>query len=273
MNMLISRAVVFYVMSCSIALLLDALTLHGLLPLILWGFTRMWSVALSAILCLAMFKGKVYAKMRSFLSFPATILKLYLVAPLMVYAALGIYAALASPFGLFDFSSITRGQAEALAYVQIVLAYLAAVTLNMVFALGEEIGWRDYLYDLLGSKPTATAALIVGALWGLWHSPAIILLGYNYRVNRFAGVILFTALTVLFTYPQILVTSMARGSVLPASSLHGAINSIWGLTLLASRAPDETREILLGLGFTGIAAWTILDAALHIVRVKVCGRK
>lgn len=35
MNMLISRAVVFYVMSCSIALLLDALTLHGLLPLIL----------------------------------------------------------------------------------------------------------------------------------------------------------------------------------------------------------------------------------------------
>lgn len=258
MNMLISRTVVFYVMSCSIALLLDALTLHGLLPLILWGFTRMWSVALSAILCLAMFKGKVYAKMRSFLSFPATILKLYLVAPLTVYAALGIYAALASPFGLFDFSSITRGQAEALAYVQIVLAYLAAVTLNMVFALGEEIGWRGYLYDLLGSKPTATAALIVGALWGLWHSPAIIL---------------FTALTVLFTYPQILVTSMARGSVLPASSLHGAINSIWGLTLLASRAPDETREILLGLGFTGIAAWTILDAALHIVRVKVCGRK
>lgn len=142
--------------------------------------------------------------------------------------------------------------------MQIVLAYLAAVTLNMVFALGEEIGWRGYLYDLLGSKPTATAALIVGALWGLWHSPAIIL---------------FTALTVLFTYPQILVTSMARGSVLPASSLHGAINSIWGLTLLASRAPDETREILLGLGFTGIAAWTILDAALHIVRVKVCGRK
>ncbi|MEM3757288.1 MAG: CPBP family intramembrane glutamic endopeptidase [Candidatus Bathyarchaeia archaeon] len=285
MDRLMFRIVVFYAASSLAALLLDILTLYGLLPSILWGFIRMWSVALSATLCLAMFKDGVHAKMRKFLSFPASLFKLYLVAPLTVYAALGIYIALANFFGLFDFSayidliaeaagsSVTGGQAEALAYVQIAVAYLAAVTLNMVFALGEEIGWRGYLYDLLGSKPTATTALIIGVLWGLWHSPATILLGYNYQVNRLIGMFLFTILAILFTYPQILITSRAEGSVLPASSLHGAINSIWGLTLVASRALSETREILLGLGFMGIAAWTILDAALYMLKLRSFRRK
>lgn len=274
------RAAAFYITSCLIALLLDILSLCGLLQPILWGFMRMWSVALSTTLCLAIFKDNVYVKMRRFMSFPKPLFKLYLMAPLTVYAALGIYIALASLLRLFDFSayidlvaeaagsSVTRGQAETLVYAQIAIAYLTAITLNMVFALGEEIGWRGYLYELLGSKPTVTTTLIIGSLWGLWHSSAIVLLGYNYQVNRFIGIFLFTTLTILFTYPQILATSKAGGSVLPASSLHGAINSIWGLTLVATRAPSEIRETLLGLGFIGVAAWAILDAALYMLKLK-----
>jgi membrane protease YdiL (CAAX protease family) len=87
----------------------------------------------------------------------------------MVYAAFGIYIAVAMPLHLFDFStyvemltSTTRNttirmpgtDVERLAWIyaliQIPLAYIYAITINAFIALGEEIGWRGYLYKLLG---------------------------------------------------------------------------------------------------------------------------
>ena len=80
---------------------------------------------------------------------------------------------------------------------------------------------------------------------------------------------LFTALTVLFTYPQIIITYMAEGSVLPSSAFHGAINAIWGLTMIATRLPIEVGELILGLGLVGIIAWTTLNIMLHISVKKI----
>lgn len=283
------RVVVFVILSYIIALLLDVISLYGWLPLILWGFVRMWSVALSVILCLVIFRESVASNLRRFLGFSTRLLRLYLLSPLLIYATLGIYIALATPLNLFDFSAYVDLIAKAvsfdlageqaahlaviLAYAQIALAYATAITLNAFFALGEEIGWRGYLYNLLGSKPRVTTALGIGVLWGLWHASAIILLGYNYQINRLVGVALFTVLTVLFTCPQLSVTEMAGGSVLPAASFHGAINAIWGLTMVATRLRWENAEILLGLGLMGIIAWIVTDIAFQMVMKKVRAQK
>lgn len=278
------RISIFIAVSYLLAFLIDLLSFYGMLPSIIWGFTRMWSVTLSTILCLIIFEGSIF-KLRSFLKFSVKLLKLYLLSPLLVYAALGIYVAVTAPLGLFDFSAyidlVAKSLAESLrvsaeevaylasilAYAQLALAYIFAVTLNAIFALGEELGWRGYLYALLGSKPTLKTTIIIGSVWGLWHTPAIILLGYNYQFNRFIGIPLFTALATLFAYPQILITDKAGGSVLPSSAFHGAINAIWGLTLTSTRLPMEIREIMLGLGIMGIVAWTILDLLLYIVKM------
>lgn len=287
MNMIPVKSIsVFIAASYLLALLLDVMSLQGLMPPILWGFLRMWSVAIAVILCLLYLGG--INMLKRFLKFSIGLLKLYLLSPLMVYAALGIYILIAIPLNLFDLSAyidlflmeLRRSGAPinemahlvpVLAYAQIALSYLAAITLNMVFALGEEIGWRGYLYTMLGSKTTVKSALIIGVLWSLWHASAIILLGVNYRFNRLTGIPIFTALTVLFTYPQLLLTERAGGSVLPASAFHGAINAIWGLTVAATRIPMNTGELLLGLGLTGILAWTILDLVLYMVVVRKKG--
>ncbi|MBS7648339.1 CPBP family intramembrane metalloprotease [Candidatus Bathyarchaeota archaeon] len=279
------RIVVFVILSYTIALLLDVISLYGWLPLILWGFVRMWSVSLSVVLCLVIFRESVYSNLRRFLGFSTRLLRLYMLSPLLIYAALGIYISLAVPLNLFDFSAyidliaeeVSSGlageqaanSAVILAYAQIALAHATAITLNAFFALGEEIGWRGYLYNLLGSKPGVTAALGIGIFWGLWHASAIILLGYNYQINRLVGVALFTTLTVLFTYPQLSVTEMAGGSVLPAASFHGAINAIWGLTIVATRLRWEDAEILLGLGLMGIIAWIVTDIVFQMFTKKV----
>ncbi|MBO3798859.1 MAG: CPBP family intramembrane metalloprotease [Candidatus Brockarchaeota archaeon] len=248
----------------------------------LWGFLRMWSPALSAVLCLAVFRESVSSPLKKYLGRSTRVLKLFLLSPLIVYAALGVYMALSLSLGLFDFNAYVELLAEEIAkasglaeeqavrlatvaaYTQIASTYVAAITINTVFTLGEEIGWRGYLYDLLGSRPTVRTILAIGTIWGLWHASSILLLGHNYQVNRVAGIVLFTAFTILFTYPQLLLTDGAGKSVLPASSFHGAINAVWGLTVFATRLPRELGEIVLGLGFTGIASWMVLDVVLHL---------
>lgn len=282
---LIGRIGTFIAVSYSLALLLDIVFLYGLLPSIFWGFTRMWSVTLAVVLCLIIFEGKI-SGLEMFLKFSIGLLRLYLLSPLIVYAALGIYISIAAPLNLFSLSAyvdlMAKSLAESigmptgevvylvqiLAYAQIAISYIAALTLNMFFALGEEVGWRGYLYALLGSKPAFKTALIIGIIWGFWHASAIILLGYNYQFNRLAGTLLFTILTVLFTYPQLLLTDAAGGSVLPSSAFHGAINAIWGLTLIATKLPIDYGELMLGLGLTGILAWSIINIILYAILVR-----
>jgi len=156
---LIKEIILFIAISYLFAFFLDAMLLYGLLPAFLWGFVRIWSVMLSAILCLKMFGGK-FSGIRDFIRFSRNLLKIYLFSPLIIYVVLGIYIAIATLLGFFDFSSyvnlIFRGLAEtmnapeeeiarlswALSYIQIALAYVPSITLNAIFALGEEIGWR-----------------------------------------------------------------------------------------------------------------------------------
>ncbi|MEM4002871.1 MAG: CPBP family intramembrane glutamic endopeptidase [Ignisphaera sp.] len=283
---LISRIAVFTLVSYTSAFILDYTALLGLFTTgwgaTAWGFLRMWSVALSAVLCLAIYREGVAIHIKHFLKPSKKALVGYLTAPLIVYGALTIYILIALPLKLFDFGVYVKIIAEALrttlpslsedqltnlattaAYSQILAGYVAAVTINAFFALGEEIGWRGYLYRILGARPTLYNIIVVGILWGLWHSPAILLLGYNYSVNRSTGVLLFTLYTIFLTYPHLLVTT-ATDSILPATTLHGAVNALWGLTIVASNLPIELKETLLGLGVLGIAAWSITCILLYI---------
>ena len=44
-----------------------------------------------------------------------------------------------------------------------------------IIALGEEIGWRGWLLPVLAARTTRLRATLgVGAIWGLWHAPALI---------------------------------------------------------------------------------------------------
>jgi hypothetical protein len=137
-----------------------------------------------------LYEESIPASFRKFLGFSKRSIILYFLAPLVVYAVLGLYLIVALPMRLFDFSAYIEFIADSLrkiftsmseeqvisiattsAYAQVVLAYLAAVSVNAFFALGEEIGWRGYLYDLLGRSPSLRNTVVVGVLWGLWHAP------------------------------------------------------------------------------------------------------
>jgi CAAX amino terminal protease family. len=108
---------------------------------------------------------------------------------------------------------------------------LAGITINALFAYGEEYGWRGVLADELRPLGVLRANLVIGVLWGLWHAPIIILMGHNYGSQWAGGVPMMVAWTV----PLGFLLAWARertGSVLAPAMLHGAYNGTIGIFVL-----------------------------------------
>lgn len=68
--------------------------------------------------------------------------------------------------------------------VTVIGAVTYAPVLNMFLALGEETGWRGYLYPWLKTRFGKTGGrLLGGVIWGIWHWPLMLLTGYEYGVE------------------------------------------------------------------------------------------
>lgn len=125
-------------------------------------------------------------------------------------------------------------------------AMFAACTINLPFMLGEELGWRGYLYKATASWSVLKRVLFTGVIWGLWHAP-LILMGHNYPEYPFAGigmmVVFCTLLAFLFDW------SRARvNAVWGPCLLHGMINGSAGLFALFAWEGHPLVASPVGLG-------------------------
>jgi hypothetical protein len=135
---------------------------------------------------------------------------------------------------------------------------------NAGFAFGEELGWRGWLLPALRPLGTWPALLLSGVIWGLWHSP-VILLGYNFGRTDVTGVLFMVggcvAWGVLFGWLR-----LRSGSVWPAVVAHGSLNAAAGMVVLfAATHPD-----LALAGPLGVAAWLV--AAVVILVLLLTGQ-
>ncbi|WP_067198031.1 CPBP family intramembrane glutamic endopeptidase [Microbacterium sp. XT11] len=147
----------------------------------------------------------------------------------------------------------------------VVAAQLAALPIaalvNSLFAFGEELGWRGWLVPALRPLGTWLALIASGVIWGVWHSP-VILLGYNFGRTDITGVLFMVggcvAWGVLLGWLR-----LRSASVWPAVIAHGALNASGGLVLLAAAsAPD-----LALAGPLGVAAWIVLAVVIAMLAV------
>ncbi|SDE15230.1 CPBP family intramembrane glutamic endopeptidase [Auraticoccus monumenti] len=176
---------------------------------------------------------------------------------LPVGALLGVYPA--DFVGLSAFRQLLDAQAGAAgvgelplsvgAIVALQLATLPlAAVLNLIPALGEEIGWRGWLLPKLMPLGTVPALLVSGVVWGLWHAP-VILLGYNYPdAPGWLGLTMMVGTCTVFgaVFGWLRLRS---GSVWPAALAHAAFNGAAGTYLLFARAGervDTTQATVLG---------------------------
>jgi len=135
--------------------------------------------------------------------------------------------------------------------IQIANALIAGYTINALFGLGEELGWRGYLLKALQNKKFLPVSLIIGIVWGLWHFP-LILLGHNYPQHPVAGVGMMLIFCILLT-PMMIYIVIKSKSVITAAIFHGANNAICGITILYLSGGNDITN-----GVTGIAGFIAL---------------
>ncbi|RQG93236.1 CPBP family intramembrane metalloprotease [Natrarchaeobius halalkaliphilus] len=139
-----------------------------------------------------------------------------------------------------------------------VAALVLGVSINAVFAFGEEFGWRGVLLTQLAPYGFWQASGAIGVLWGVWHAP-IILEGYNYPNNPVVGVGVMTfaclAMSPVYTY-----LTIATRSVLSAAVFHGTFNAFATTMIVFARGGSEL--VVNPVGGVGIVVFGL--AALGI---------
>ncbi|MCR4963198.1 MAG: CPBP family intramembrane metalloprotease [Firmicutes bacterium] len=138
-----------------------------------------------------------------------------------------------------------------------------APLINVFLGLGEEIGWRGFLYpQLKAGFGRRKGWLLGGVIWGAWHWPLIWLIGYEYGAAAgnslgyagfpVSGMLLFCLITVGWGILHDWLYEKSGSIWLPAL-FHGAINA--AATLPLSLCLTDTGSArLLGPAPMGLAA-------------------
>ena len=158
--------------------------------------------------------------------------------------------------------ALDQMQSQGLTYPMYVLSSVIgcltyAPFINMLLAVGEEAGWRGFLYPQLKAKfGKRQGWLIGGVIWGMWHWPLIWLIGYEYGTDYagfpIVGMLIFciftTAVGVLcdWLYEK-------TNCIWIPSIFHGAINAAGTVPVVICIA-NTGSVILLGPAPIGVLA-------------------
>ena len=161
---------------------------------------------------------------------------------------------------------------SALAVLLLLAAALTVPLVSLVSGpLGEELGWRGYLYPTLcGWLPRWKAMLLTGVVWGIWHTPLLIMgwdYGTAYAGYPVGGIVVMTLCTVCMGAFQCWLTDRS-GNIWPSVLAHGALNVAFSFYLLGNNFCKGEYHPLLGVHpLTLLGGWTLI-ATGWVILVK-----
>jgi len=143
-------------------------------------------------------------------------------------------------------------------WMAVIQGLIAGVTINAVAGFGEELGWRGFLLKAFKEMNFLKASIIIGFIWGIWHSP-LILMGHNYPQHPEIGVLMMTFWCILLT-PLFLYITVKSKSVIAAAIMHGTLNATAGIAIMVIKGGND-----LTVGITGLAGFVSLIIILFMV--------
>ena len=135
---------------------------------------------------------------------------------------------------------------------------IAGFTINLPFALGEELGWRGLLLRETQKSGLLKSNLFIGVVWGLWHAP-IILQGHNYPGHPLAGIFMMTLFTTSLSFPMAYCRFKSK-TILGPSALHGMFNPLGMLTAFFVIGANPLYGFVAGIA--GIAVILLLTVGI-----------
>ena len=107
---------------------------------------------------------------------------------------------------------------------------VGGVTINLIAAFGEELGWRGLLLTETRSLGYVKSSLLIGIIWGLWHAP-LIYMGHNYPGYPWEGIGMMVLFCVAMSFLMNFL-AMRAGSIVAPSGFHGVTNGLAGISLV-----------------------------------------
>ena len=147
-------------------------------------------------------------------------------------------------------------------------AVLLAPVINMFPALGEEVGWRGYMMPRLKERfGLLNGRLLGGVVWGIWHWPLMLLVGYEYGTNYLGAPLLGLVVwcVVCFALNTLLDILYERTECIWVPAIaHGAFNAIAALPQVLATPADTYYNVLGPMPIGLIAALPMLAAAVWL---------
>ena len=147
-------------------------------------------------------------------------------------------------------------------------AVLLAPAINMFPALGEEVGWRGYMMPRLKEQfGLLNGRLLGGVVWGVWHWPLMLLVGYEYGTNYLGAPLLGLVVwcVVCFALNTLLdILYEKTESIWVPAIAHGAFNAIAALPQVLVTPADAYYNVLGPMPIGLIAALPMLAAAVWL---------
>ena len=171
----------------------------------------------------------------------------FLLFPSRFDASLSSYFATLPPEALeqFEAQGLSSG---AMAAISIVSSVSYAPFINIIFALGEEIGWRGFLTPRLTERLGRRKGLLLsGVIWGVWHWPVIVLAGYEYGLEYWGAPVLGPLLFCVFTTALGILFSLLydkTGSIWICALAHAAINAFANVPSMFLNADSGYQQTL-----------------------------
>ena len=152
-----------------------------------------------------------------------------------------------------------------------VSAMTYAPFVNMLFAVGEEAGWRGTMYPILKEHfGIVKGRLIGGAVWGVWHWPIMLLAGYEYGTTYWGAPVMGPLLFCIITITMGILFDFLYGKTsciwVPALC-HGAINAFAGVPTLFLN-PAYADKLLLGPLIIGVISGLPLMLTAFILSIR-----
>ena len=144
--------------------------------------------------------------------------------------------------------------------ISLISGLLSGITINAVFAFGEEIAWRGFLMKEFKGKRFLQVALWIGLIWGFWHAP-IILNGHNYPDHPVAGVFMMVVLCLLLT-PILMYFRQKSGSVIVPAIIHGTFNAVVGISAVVVTPANDL--LFGGAGLAGFIVLAVTNVCLFL---------
>jgi uncharacterized protein len=118
--------------------------------------------------------------------------------------------------------------------IAVVLVWVIGGVYELLFALGEELGWRGYMLTRLVKAEVPRPVLVTGIIWALWHMP--IIFGGVYLTDNGGStpvIAVLFALSILLQNQVICRLRLTSGSVWPCVAYH----AVWNSVIQAALAP------------------------------------